>query len=99
MIRRHPHIFGDAAESPGWEALKAAERGKREDGSALAHVALALPALKRAEKLKAALHGSASTGRTSPGRAQRSTKSWPRSKRPLPSRSAPPNWATSYSRS
>jgi ATP diphosphatase len=20
MIRRHPHIFGDAAESPGWEA-------------------------------------------------------------------------------
>jgi ATP diphosphatase len=52
MIRRHPHIFGDAAESPGWEALKAAERGKREDGSALAHVALALPALKRAEKLQ-----------------------------------------------
>ena len=26
MIRRHPHIFGDAAASPGWEALKAAER-------------------------------------------------------------------------
>src|SRR4028119_1203529 len=26
MIRRHPHIFGDAAETPGWEALKAAER-------------------------------------------------------------------------
>ena len=26
MIRRHPHIFGDAADSPGWEALKAAER-------------------------------------------------------------------------
>ena len=52
MIRRHPHIFGDAAESPGWEALKAAERDKREDTSALAHVALALPALKRAEKLQ-----------------------------------------------
>ncbi len=52
MVRRHPHIFGDAAESPGWEALKAAERGEREDGSALAHVALALPALKRAEKLQ-----------------------------------------------
>ena len=51
MIRRHPHVFGDA-ESPGWEALKAAERGDREDGSALAHVALALPALKRAEKLQ-----------------------------------------------
>jgi ATP diphosphatase len=52
MIRRHPHIFGDQAESPGWEALKAAERGMREDTSALAHVALALPALKRAEKLQ-----------------------------------------------
>jgi ATP diphosphatase len=52
MIRRHPHIFGEAEESPGWEALKAAERGEREDRSALAHVALALPALKRAEKLQ-----------------------------------------------
>lgn len=52
MIRRHPHIFGEAGESPGWEALKAAERGEREDPSALAHVALALPALKRAEKLQ-----------------------------------------------
>jgi ATP diphosphatase len=52
MVRRHPQIFGEAAESPGWEALKAAERGEREDSSALAHVALALPALKRAEKLQ-----------------------------------------------
>ncbi len=52
MVRRHPHIFGDEDESPGWEALKAAERGEREDQSALAHVALALPALKRAEKLQ-----------------------------------------------
>ena len=31
MIRRHPHIFGDAAASPGWEALKAAERGADAD--------------------------------------------------------------------
>jgi ATP diphosphatase len=52
MVRRHPHIFGDDAETPGWEALKAAERGEREDKSALAHVALALPALKRAEKIQ-----------------------------------------------
>jgi ATP diphosphatase len=52
MIRRHPHIFGDEPESPGWEALKAAERGERDDKSALAHVALALPALKRAEKIQ-----------------------------------------------
>jgi ATP diphosphatase len=52
MVRRHPHVFGDATESPGWEALKAAERSEREDNSALAHVAHALPALKRAEKLQ-----------------------------------------------
>jgi ATP diphosphatase len=52
MIRRHPHIFGDAASSPGWEALKASERHEHDDRSALAGVALALPALKRAEKLQ-----------------------------------------------
>jgi ATP diphosphatase len=52
MIRRHPHMFGEAAASPGWEALKAAERSSREDISAVAGVALALPALKRAEKLQ-----------------------------------------------
>ena len=52
MIRRHPHIFGDAAESPGWEALKAAERSTSQDGSALAGVAAALPSLQRAEKLQ-----------------------------------------------
>jgi ATP diphosphatase len=52
MIRRHPHIFGDEASSPGWEALKAAERSEGEDRSAIAGVALALPALKRAEKLQ-----------------------------------------------
>ena len=52
MIRRHPHIFGDEAASPGWETLKAAERRHGEDQSALAGVALALPALKRAEKLQ-----------------------------------------------
>ncbi len=52
MIRRHPHVFGDGA-SPGWEEIKAAERaGASEDGSALAGVAFALPALLRAEKLQ-----------------------------------------------
>src|SRR5829696_1281639 len=25
LERRHPHIFGDAAHSPGWEEIKAAE--------------------------------------------------------------------------
>lgn len=52
LERRHPHIFGDAERSPGWEELKAAERRKSLDDSALAGVALALPALERATKLQ-----------------------------------------------
>ena len=52
LERRHPHIFGDAEHSPGWEDLKAAERKQSSDSSALAGVALALPALERAAKLQ-----------------------------------------------
>ena len=52
MERRHPHIFGDAANSPGWEAIKATERAGKADDSALAGVATGLPALLRAEKLQ-----------------------------------------------
>jgi ATP diphosphatase len=52
LERRHPHIFGDAKHSPGWEELKAAERKKSPDDSALAGVVLALPALERAAKLQ-----------------------------------------------
>ena len=52
LERRHPHIFGNADHSPGWEELKAAERRKSPDNSALAGVALALPALERAAKLQ-----------------------------------------------
>jgi ATP diphosphatase len=52
LERRHPHIFGGAASTPGWEALKAAERSASEDKSALAGVAHALPALERAVKLQ-----------------------------------------------
>ncbi|MCC2976047.1 nucleoside triphosphate pyrophosphohydrolase [Sphingomonas sp. PL-96] len=53
MERRHPHIFGGADASPGWETIKAAERSaKPEHDGALAGVALSLPALSRAEKLQ-----------------------------------------------
>jgi ATP diphosphatase len=57
MVRRHPHVFGDATatrhEVPdNWEAIKAAERSADEDNSALAGVALALPALLRAQKIQ-----------------------------------------------
>ncbi len=60
MINRHPHVFGtDEQRAAGpakgaWEQIKAAERAAErsgEDASALAGVANALPALKRAEKL------------------------------------------------
>jgi ATP diphosphatase len=54
MERRHPHIFGDVQHGGHhlWEEIKAAERQKSADASALAGVALALPALERAAKLQ-----------------------------------------------
>jgi len=57
MVRRHPHVFVDASatrhEVPdNWEVIKAAERSGDEDNSALAGVALALPALLRAQKIQ-----------------------------------------------
>ena len=57
MIRRHPHVFGDTARREDghaqWETIKAAERAEKgSDRSALAGVALAIPALLRAEKLQ-----------------------------------------------
>ncbi|HEX8841927.1 MAG TPA: nucleoside triphosphate pyrophosphohydrolase [Sphingomicrobium sp.] len=54
MERRHPHIFGDAEHGGHhlWEEIKAAERKQQSDNSALAGVALALPALERAAKLQ-----------------------------------------------
>ena len=57
MVRRHPHVFGtDEERAKGnvdgsWEAIKERERAAAPDASALAGVARALPALKRAEKL------------------------------------------------
>ena len=52
LERRHPHIFGEAAESPGWDSIKAAERAERNHGSVLDGIAAALPALDRAAKLQ-----------------------------------------------
>lgn len=51
MVRRHPHVFGGASERPDWEAIKATERGAA--SSVLDGVALALPALMRAQKVQA----------------------------------------------
>jgi len=65
MVHRHPHVFKatddrDAeAQTVAWEEMKAAERARKADQaspaappSALDGVALALPALMRAEKLQ-----------------------------------------------
>jgi XTP/dITP diphosphohydrolase len=55
LVRRHPHVFdgvtvADADEvNANWEAIKAAERG---EGSALANVPLAAPALTLAATLQ-----------------------------------------------
>ena len=57
MIRRHPHVFGDAAardagaQTAAWEAQKANERAARAETGTLAGVPTALPALTRAAKL------------------------------------------------
>jgi ATP diphosphatase len=57
MLRRHPHVFGDEEQraagsvAGSWERIKAEERAAQDDSSALAGVAKALPALKRAQKL------------------------------------------------
>lgn len=55
METRHPHIFGSDSGTMGearWEALKAAERNDKGMNSAMDGVALALPALMRAQKLQ-----------------------------------------------
>ncbi len=63
MISRHPHVFADSSistaedQTAAWEEMKAAERAQKTKSephappSALDGVALALPALLRAEKL------------------------------------------------
>lgn len=55
MIDRHPHIFGNETgvmAEDRWEDIKAAERSQKGQSSALDGVALALPALLRAQKLQ-----------------------------------------------
>ena len=57
MIRRHPHVFGDAVVASAdaqtaWEDQKARERAADASAGTLAGVALGLPALMRAQKLQ-----------------------------------------------
>lgn len=58
MIRRHPHVFGDAAirdaatQTVAWEATKADERAAKGQDSILDGVAHSLPPMTRALKLQ-----------------------------------------------
>ncbi len=57
MVRRHPHVFGEAAardagmQRAAWEEQKRAEREARAERGVLAGIATGLPALTRAQKL------------------------------------------------
>ena len=63
MVRRHPHVFGDAERGSTadeqwtrWDAIKAAERAEAgktgEDDSPFASLPLSLPALQRAQSVQ-----------------------------------------------
>lgn len=58
LVRRHPHVFGDAeAESASdvkrrWDEIKEAERGGKASDSALNGVPKGMPALHRASKVQ-----------------------------------------------
>lgn len=58
LVRRHPHVFGDAQFSDeqqvnaNWESEKAKERAIKQASSVLDDVPLAMPALSRAQKLQ-----------------------------------------------
>lgn len=57
LVRRHPHVFGEAkietasAQTDAWEAQKSTERASRGETSVADGVPLGLPALLRARKL------------------------------------------------
>ena len=59
MVARHPHVFGAESrdksaeqQTRDWERIKAAERAEARERGVLDGVALALPALMRAQKLQ-----------------------------------------------
>ena len=57
LVRRHPHVFGDAratdfgALAESWEAIKREERSAEAQGTVLGGIPSALPGLSRAVKL------------------------------------------------
>jgi tetrapyrrole methylase family protein/MazG family protein len=59
LVRRHPHVFGEATVNSSdqvlrnWEAIKQTEKGKKPDRSAIDGVPATLPALLKAQRLQA----------------------------------------------
>ena len=53
MMRRHPHVFGDASSAPGWEEQKGLERAAKQHSGLLDGIPPGLPALTRALKITA----------------------------------------------
>ena len=56
MVRRHPHVFGDAEIKndqiqASWDEIKRQEKGSKSTEDTLRGVAVSLPALMRAEKI------------------------------------------------
>ena len=56
MVRRHPHVFGDAKIKndqiqASWDEIKRQEKGSKSTEDTLRGVAVSLPALMRAEKI------------------------------------------------
>ncbi len=57
MLRRHPHVFGEAAartaaaQTQAWEEEKRRERAARAESGTLSGIPVGLPALTRADKL------------------------------------------------
>ena len=58
LIRRHPHVFGDARAADSdearrnWDRIKASERADKEDNSVIAGVPRSIPALLRAFQIQ-----------------------------------------------
>ena len=72
LVRRHPHVFGDAKIDNvdqllvQWNEIKKTEKGKTERKSSLDSIPKGLPALARAEKISKKLKDSKYTSSTKP---------------------------------
>ena len=87
MIRRHPHIFGDAERQPGLGGAEGRRARPPTPTRARSPASRSpCPPSSAPRRSSAAPRGSASTGPTSAARGSRSTRSWARSSAPRPTK-------------